>query len=384
MAIKAAMLRITLGDPLMKSESRQQINHLCNLRIALESIRYLEERRVLSKNLGQLSILPHLRVHEFVQEVRVCHETFAFLVHKVEESLVFTSPTSNKQSPVWLQVACAFHRLGHYGKGGSCGMIARAKGVGYGTVLLYTSRVLKALKELASEEIAWPDKLEREHLANTNHNRHGFGGGILSTDGTHVVLFQKPSLDGEACFSRKKTYSINLLLTFDYRRLLIAGWPGSVHDATVWKSCDVFKNPTNYFSKGQYQFGDSGFGMSLYMLVPYRLPYSNEVDNAMFNTHLVSSRAVSEHGNGILKGRWQSLRGIPLRIRKPRDVATVCDWIIGCCVLHNLVNNLQRSADTIPLACETKWKSQSCDDSESSSAVLLRESIKASVLEFWR
>lgn len=190
-SIQTATLYIALSDPLMKHGSRRRISDLCHLRFGLESVRYMYERRILSKSLEQLSVLPYLRVPDFLQEVRVCHETFAFLVDMLEASHVFSTPTFNKQNPVWLQVACALHRLGHSGNGASGGTVARAKGVGYGTVMLYTKRVLIALKELAPQTIRWPSHSERDQLANLNFTKHGFRGGILSTDGTHVVLFQK-------------------------------------------------------------------------------------------------------------------------------------------------------------------------------------------------
>lgn len=92
---------------------------------------------------------------------------------------------------------------------------------------------------------------------------------------------------------------------------------------------------------------------------------------------------MSEHGNGILKGRWQSLRGIPIRIRKPKDVEFVCDWVIGCCVLHNFVNDRQCSRDAVTIANDKEPTQQDSHDSAMPNAMLFRETMKASVLEYW-
>ena len=65
-----------------------------------------------------------------------------------------------------------------------------------------------------------------------------------------------------------------------------------------------------------------------------------------FNKRLSAGRVVSEHGNGYLKQRWQSFRKLPIALNKQKDVASVCDWMSACCVLHNLVNKLRSGADT--------------------------------------
>ena len=139
---------------------------------------------------------------------------------------------------MWIQLACTLDRLGHFGNGSAFGRVARTKGIGYGTVSLYTKHVIAALKDLAPRYIFWPDEAERVQLSHHNHENFGFDGCILSSDGTHIVLFQKPGLEGEVYFNRKSSYSMNVLLTFDAHRnirYLISGWPGSVHDSTLGK-----------------------------------------------------------------------------------------------------------------------------------------------------
>ena len=173
---------------------------------------------------------------------------------------------------------------------------------------------------------------------------------ILSTDGTHVVLHQKPGLDGEVYYNRKSRYSMNVLLTFDNSRLIryvVTGWPGSVHDSAIWDSTTVQKHPDEYFSPGQYQFGDSRFRLTRYMIVPYLQPAASVPDNREFNTRLSSGRVVSEHGNGVLKARWQSLRGLPVVINEPIHVRKACSWILACSILHNIVTNLHLPSDDL-------------------------------------
>ncbi|KAF0728814.1 hypothetical protein Ae201684_013384 [Aphanomyces euteiches] len=171
---------------------------------------------------------------------------------------------------------------------------------------------------------------------------------------------------------RIKTYSMNTILTFDaHRRIryLVVGWPGSVHDSTIWKTTDVFKQPHLYFSSEEYQLGDSGFAMTHQMVVPYRQPYSRDVDNAEFNTYLASARAVSEHGNGILKGDGKVFEEFLYVSRLPR---TLKGFAVG----------LWRAASFIIF--ETNRNRQSVRQNMNLSSARLREIIKMRVLDYWR
>ena len=71
------------------------------------------------------------------------------------------------------------------------GKVARSKCVGYGSITLYTKRVIAALKELSHRYISWPGPEERLHLVEYNHQEYGFEGFIISSDGTHIVLSQR-------------------------------------------------------------------------------------------------------------------------------------------------------------------------------------------------
>ena len=44
-----------------------------------------------------------------------------------------------------------------------------------------------------------------------------------------------------------------------------------------------------------------------------------------------------EHTNGILKGRFQSLKSLRVQIKNKADHAFAVYWVKACCVLHNLL-----------------------------------------------
>ena len=45
----------------------------------------------------------------------------------------------------------------------------------------------------------------------------------------------------------------------------------------------------------------------------------NNSDNSLYNEHISSMRVRVEHLNGIIKGRWSSLRGISTQIKALKD-----------------------------------------------------------------
>lgn len=338
-------------NPERYARNLREIDKLLQIVMLISTTRYLNVRRTLSKSRTHLYRLPHLEVDHFIQEVRVCKRTFACILAWLEVDPIFQNNSLNKQRPVWVQLACALHRLGHNGTGASLGMTARAMGISYGTVVLYTQRVIIATNNMSSQFLTWPDATERRSLALLSHERFGFTGCIgLSTDGTHIPLYQRPGLDGETYFNRKKCYSLNVMLTFDMHRsirFVIAGWPGSVHDTRPWESSDVFLYPHLYFDEGQFQLCDSAFTLNKQTLIPFRNPAAQEAHNAEFNEILCGQRVVSEHGNGILKGRWSSLKNLPILMNSEKDVQRSCDWITCCCILHNMVTSLNRKEDDV-------------------------------------
>ncbi|RHZ12573.1 hypothetical protein DYB37_010254 [Aphanomyces astaci] len=178
---------------------------------------------------------------------------------------------------------------------------------------------------------------------------------------------------------------MNVLLTFDFRRQIrhvVAGWPGSVHDSTVWASSAPFLRPRSFFDPNQYQAGDSGFALGANMLTPYRLPAAHQDGNDTFNTGHASLRVVCEHGNGLLKGRWSSLALLPVDIRRAQDVKFVCDWILAYCVLHNIVNRLRNGDDDVQMYYEKPRPKTFTNCLTEDSYVEWRENIKAELLVF--
>jgi len=160
-------------------------------------------------------------------------------------------------------------------------------------------------------------------------------------DGTPINFEWRPNIDGEVYWSRKSRYCINLQLVCDDRRnirFVQAGWPGSVFDSTVFDNSDICKNPSLFFSAGEFIIADAGYALKPFICTPYKHPLADIPHNRLFNELFSSARCVIEHVNGMLKGRFNSLKGVRILVCKLSDFKRMNEWITVCCVLHNILN----------------------------------------------
>ncbi|KAE9402088.1 hypothetical protein BT96DRAFT_756431, partial [Gymnopus androsaceus JB14] len=57
--------------------------------------------------------------------------------------------------------------------------------------------------------------------------------------------------------------------------------------------------------------------------------------NHMFNTTVSKIRIRSEHAIGLLKGRFQSSKALPVRIKDAKSHKMATLWGVACIVVHN-------------------------------------------------
>lgn len=283
---------------------------------------------------------------EFRTITRVWKDAFHFIVGLIEEHPVFQNNSRNPQAPVHWQLACALDRLGNDGSGVS---VARSKllwGLGHGTVLLYTKRVVKALNDLRDIYLCWPDALERNRISQRMAQK-GFPGCVGFVDGTVFPLHKRPAVDGEVFLDRKKTYSVNAQVVCDDRNIITAfytGWPGSCADALVYSKMSLCLEAEEAFSEGEFLLADAGYRTTKTVVSQYRSNQRdfpddpNEIEDiTQFGTYLAKSRVVNEHTIGMLKGRFRCLKGMRIDIHKREDMVGLCQVASACAVLHNIL-----------------------------------------------
>jgi hypothetical protein len=143
-------------------------------------------------------------------------------------------------------------------------------------------------------------------------------------------------------------YAMNVQLVCDDRRRIIyytLGWPGSVSDSVAFGQSKLYQGASTSFSAGQYLLADAGYGGTWFMCTPYKHPQAALPHNKLYNELFSSARVTIEHVNGILKGRFSSLRGIRIQVKEVTDFKRINEWILVCLVLHNILLRLNDSWD---------------------------------------
>ncbi|KIK78549.1 hypothetical protein PAXRUDRAFT_163710 [Paxillus rubicundulus Ve08.2h10] len=72
-------------------------------------------------------------------------------------------------------------------------------------------------------------------------------------------------------------------------------------------------------------------------MLPHHRPEKDLEENTTYNYHVSKICICSEHTIGYLKGTWQSLRGLCVRLDKDDHIQYACLWIITCIHLHSFV-----------------------------------------------
>lgn len=222
---------------------------------------------------------------------------------------MFHGKNSSKQFTVFFQLALVMYRLGSNGNSASISKIAGVFGVGDGgTIDRVTRRVFQSILSLESEYLQWPSKDERAGLVEATWDEMPYC--IIYTDGMEVLLDEAPIRDKESYFSRTKKYSIKLQGSCDFSlklRHIVIGYPGSVHDARIFNSCDLALSPLCTQKK------------------------------KIFNQYFSSYRVRIEHCFGILEEKFQSLKSLPVQIYDEKSHKFACTWIRVCCIVYNMI-----------------------------------------------
>ncbi|KAG1805224.1 uncharacterized protein BJ212DRAFT_1544182 [Suillus subaureus] len=115
----------------------------------LYSQRYLTDQININKSGQDLTLLltdwklNHPEI--FCSYVRMSPESFNALLAAIQDDPIFQNNLQNTQDPIDRQLAVALFRFGHYGNAATVTKVALWAGIGYGTVRLYTNRIMIAV-----------------------------------------------------------------------------------------------------------------------------------------------------------------------------------------------------------------------------------------------
>ncbi|XP_063226847.1 putative nuclease HARBI1 [Bacillus rossius redtenbacheri] len=165
----------------------------------------------------------------------------------------------------------------------------------------------------------------------------GFPGVMGAVDCTHVLIIS-PTGDEEAVYvDRKHNHSHNVQLICNYDMLVMdvnARYPGSTHDAAIWRLCNVKRTLMRRYRNGDtnsWILGDSGYPLEPWLLTPI-LHAPDGTPESRYTTGHCSARCAIERCNGLLKSRFRCLSKARQLNYAPHTAALIVN---ACVVLHN-------------------------------------------------
>lgn len=192
--------------------------------------------------------------------------------------------------------------------------------------------VVQLIAYLAPDYIQFPPPEAAHHLAEKFHDVGGMPGVIGCVDGTHIPIQSPGGENAEDYRCRKGFFSLNVqgICDSDMKFTnIVASWPGSVHDDTIFENshvCNILEQG-NY--NGFYLLGDSDYQCRENLLTPIPEPKNEKERN--YNASHAKTRNCVERAFSILKRRFACL-SIPLRTKLTNSKRIV----MACVVLHNI------------------------------------------------
>uniref|UniRef100_T1J8U3 DDE Tnp4 domain-containing protein n=1 Tax=Strigamia maritima TaxID=126957 RepID=T1J8U3_STRMM len=187
--------------------------------------------------------------------------------------------------------------------------------------------------------IVWPsgNNFQNNLIGFEKLRVNAFPGVVGCVDGSYIPIRGLNAENSSYC-TRKKCRAVILQGICDHQMKFIdvfAGWPGSSHDARVWRNSPICKRlceeRDTYSPHDTHILGDSAYPLENYLLVPYRNTGYLTPKQKCYNQKLSSSRVLIENAFGELKSRFRRMKYLDMiRI----DYASTV--IITACILHNI------------------------------------------------
>ncbi|KAK3920073.1 Protein ANTAGONIST OF LIKE HETEROCHROMATIN PROTEIN 1 [Frankliniella fusca] len=202
---------------------------------------------------------------------------------------------------------------------------------------LHYKNLIQILCEIGGRYVKWPHAQDRQHTSQFYEERFGFPGVIGAIDGT-LVPITAPREQKQRYVDKNHNYSINVMLTYDHKRLIrdaFVGQLGSIHDSRIFRRSPLAQclhSRDDMLSEGEHLVGDSGYVLTDKMTIPYRND-GHLVDSHRNINHLLAQcRASIERCNGLLKMRMQRTGKLFCK-----SINTTVMHLGACIVLHNFI-----------------------------------------------
>ena len=107
------------------------------------------------------------------------------------------------------------------------------------------------------------------------------------------------------------------------------GWPGSVHDARVYRTSPIAQKLQNTLPPDKHLVGDNAHRLKMHLMIPYKGAVND--GQQRYNNRLSMARQCIERRFALLKCRWRRLKHVDTS-----DMELLVEMVMACCVLHSL------------------------------------------------
>ncbi|XP_044765286.1 putative nuclease HARBI1 isoform X2 [Coccinella septempunctata] len=160
---------------------------------------------------------------------------------------------------------------------------------------------------MSGNVIVWPSATEFRSISEEFADM-GFPNAIGCIDGTHIRIYA-PLDDAVSYLNRKKYYSIQVQAVCDNTKKIrdvFIGYPGSVHDARVFRTSPLGQNLSEK-CRDYVLLGDSAYPCLRNLLTPYKDNGNLTNVKKKYNKKLSHCRVFIEHTIGLLTQRFRQL-----------------------------------------------------------------------------
>ncbi|XP_057689511.1 putative nuclease HARBI1 [Corythoichthys intestinalis] len=260
------------------------------------------------------------------ERYRFSAEGLRYLCQLIEADI--TNVTRRSQAFTTAQTVCL--SLRYFASGQYMYSIGDAEHLSKNTVCRAIRKVVLALAKLVDAFVVFPGHLTALQIKEGFYAIAGFPRVIGVIDCTHIPISASLGEHEGDFVNRKSQHTINVQMTCDHQYMvtsLDARWPGSVHDARIFRESLLSQG----FQEGRFDgllLGDRGYPCQKHLMTPFADPQS-KAQRTFNHAHSVT-RVRMENTFGILKARFSCLKG--LRVKPAR----ACQTIAACVVLHNI------------------------------------------------
>lgn len=270
----------------------------------------------------------NLSEEKFLERYRLSKAVVSKVVEEIEVRLRYATDRNMPLSPL-LQVLIT---LRFYATGSFQLMVGDNAGISKATVSRIVRKVSAVIASLRPRYVTFPSVEERPRIIQDFYQISHFPGILGAIDCTHIKIQSPGGNRAEIFRNRKGYFSINVQVISDANlqiRDIVARWPGSVHDSTIFNDSHVRAHYEMGTINEGILLGDSGYPLRRYLLTPYLHPETRGQRN--YNASHIRTRNCVERMFGVWKRRFPVL-SVGLRTK----LQTTLTIIVATAVLHNI------------------------------------------------